>query len=538
VTGRDLPVPLAPRTQGLDATGRLGPATAVPRVALVKPPIRVPKASYSTLACPPLALAYLAGSLRAAGLDSCIVDAVGEAPDQFLPTDNPRFVRVGLSDEELVAAIPSDVSLIGVTCMFSEEWPLVRSVIAAIRRAFPDVPIVAGGEHANAAPEFTMRDCPAIDVCVLGEGEETLVELVRRVQTGASLQDLAGIAYLQGMEFYKTDARKRLVDVDAIPWPAWDLAPLRSYLDQGLSYGLGGKRTIPILATRGCPFQCTFCSSPQMWTTRWVARDPDDVLAEIRHGVETYGADDFDFYDLTAILKKDWVIEFATKLIESGMQITWQIPSGTRSEALDEEVLPLLRRAGCRYFAYAPESGSPATLKRIKKKVNLDRMKQSMRVAVKSDLTVKCNIIVGFPGETRREAWETVGFCFQLAALGLQDVNVVPFCPYPGSELFDQMVSGGQLELGEGYFDMLSMYSDLGRTTSWSSEVSNAELTVVRWVAMAGFYGSSFVLRPGRFVSLVRNLSSGRQETRLERALHDIWQRVRRGSGNRRLGGG
>jgi anaerobic magnesium-protoporphyrin IX monomethyl ester cyclase len=525
-------VSVSPRSRGVDADGRTPVREGLPpRVVLVKPPIRVPRASYSTLACPPLGLAYLAASLVENDIDVSIVDAVGEAPNQSFPLANDRFLRVGLSDDELLERIPADATCIGVTCMFSEEWPLVRSVIRAIRAAFPRIPIVAGGEHANAAPEFTMRDCPAVDVCVLGEGDETLVELVRHLAEGRPLDGVAGIAYLQDGVFRRTASRPRIRNIDAIPWPAWHLVPLENYLSKGLSYGLGGKRTIPILATRGCPFECTFCSSPQMWTTRWAARDPDDVLAEMRWGVEKYGANDFDFYDLTAILRKDWIIAFCHKLIDSGLNVTWQIPSGTRSEALDQDVLPLLHASGCRYFAYAPESGSPALLKRIKKRVHLDRMKASMRTAVAASLNVKCNIIVGFPSETRREAWETVRFCSELAAIGVQDVNVVPFCPYPGSELFDQLSASGQIPgLGEEYFDMLSMYSDLTRTVSWSEHLSNRELTFIRAVAFTGFYGTSFLRRPGRFISVARNFYSGRQETRLDRALGDLWQRRRRSS--------
>ncbi len=526
------PTIVSQRSQGVDEASRLSAEEPLrARVVLIKPPIRVPKASYTTLTCPPLGLAYLAASLIDRNVDVSIVDAVGEAPGQSFPMASNRFLRVGLRDEELVARIPRDATLIGVTCMFSEEWPLVRSVIQAIRAAFPRTPIVAGGEHATAAPEFTMHDCAGVDVCVLGEGEETLTELVSHVASGRPIDKVAGIAYLQNGVFHRTPARSRIGEVDGIPRPAWHLVPLENYLRQGLGYGLGGKRTIPILATRGCPFQCTFCSSPQMWTTKWAARDPDELLAEMRWGVEKFGADDFDFYDMTAILRKDWIHTFCRKLIDSGLKVTWQIPSGTRSEALDEEVLPLLRASGCRYFAYAPESGSPALLKRIKKRVRLDRMKASMRAAVASSLNVKCNIIVGFPTETRREVWETVRFCLELASIGVHDVNVVPFCPYPGSELFDELLASGRISgLGEEYFDMLSMYSDLTRTVSWSEHISNRELAFIRFIAFAGFYGSVFLLRPGRLASVLRNFIHGRQETRLDRALGDLWRRRRRSS--------
>lgn len=501
---------------------------ARPILSLVKPPIRVPKASYSTLRCPPIGLAYLAAVARDAGYQVSVVDAVGEAIEQMLPMPGGRFVRVGLADHEIVARIPAAATVIGVTCSFSEEWPLVRQVIEAIATARPDVTIIAGGEHINAAPEASMRDCGCIDYCVLGEGEETLVELLAVLAGHGRVEDVAGVAWLDGDRYSENVRRMRIKDVDSIPRPAWDLIPLRAYLDGGYAYGIGRSRSMPILATRGCPYQCTFCSSPQMWTTRWSARDPEAVLDEIGWAIDTYGAENFDFYDLTAIIQKEWLHEFCTGVIERGYKITWQIPSGTRSEALDGDTLPLMRAAGCSYFAYAPESGSPAVLKRIKKKVKLDRMMQSMRQAVDAGISIKCNMILGFPGETRAEVWETIRFTWSLAGVGIDDVNIGPFCPYPGSELFDQLIAEGRIAgLDTAYFDMLAQYSDVSRNQSWSEHLSNRELTIATYVALGGFYLRSFLGRPGRVLEIIRNVRSGRHRTRLDRAVGDMVDRLR-----------
>src|SRR5262249_38566659 len=138
----------------------------------------------------------------------------------------------------------------------------------------------------------------------------------------------------------RTAPRQRIRDVDAIPRPAWHLFPVSNYLDGGFTYGVNLGRSMPILATRGCPYQCTFCSSPAMWTTR--------------------------YYALTAIIKRDWILAFCRELERRGLDITYQLPTGTRSEVLDEEVLAALYRTGCRNICYAPESGSPETLARIK----------------------------------------------------------------------------------------------------------------------------------------------------------------------------
>ena len=170
--------------------------------------------------------------------------------------------------------------------------------------------------------------------------------------------------------------RGRIRAVTSIPKPAWDLTPIDSYLDNGLHYGVGEGRTMPMVATRGCPFQCTFCSSPNMWTTRWSARDAKDVVAQ-----------NFDFYDLTAIVKKSWIKEFCQELIDRDLNVTWQMPAGTRSEAIDDEVAELLARAGHRNIVYAPESGSPRMLELIKKRIKVPRMIESMRASVRNGMS-------------------------------------------------------------------------------------------------------------------------------------------------------
>lgn len=503
---------------------------STPTVLLLKPPMQAARGNHVTLACPPLGLAYLAATLRAQGVDVRVLDAVGEAPEQYEPLpDAPGLLRCGLTDDELLARVPRDIAVLGVTCMFSEEWPLMRGVLRKLRERLPGALILAGGEHITAVPEFSMHDAGpgVIDACVLGEGEETLSTVVSHVGRGSDWRGEPGLCVWdeQG-HAHRTGSRGRIRTIDALPEPAWDLIPMESYLRLGRGFGVRRGRSIPVLATRGCPFQCTFCSSPQMWTTRWSARDPDLLLAEMERAMDRYDVRNFDFYDLTAVVRKDWIVTFARKLAARRWNITWQIPAGTRSEALDEEVVNLLAASGCRNVAYAPESGSPAVLARVKKKVNLGRMKDSMRAAVRAGLRVKCNLIMGFPDETVAEALETLRLCHELAALGIDDVNVTPFCPYPGSALFDQLRASGRIRaLNDRYFHGLASYSDLMRAESYSEHLPNWALGALRWASMADFYGESFARHPSRFVSVARSLWTGRQETRLDKSLADLLAR-------------
>ncbi|NVB41289.1 radical SAM protein [Pseudenhygromyxa sp. WMMC2535] len=500
-----------------------------PHLVLIKPPLRLPRASYTTLTCPPLGLAYLAASAERAGFEVTVIDAVGAAPRQLRALADPRFLRLGLSDEALLRQIPDDADVIGVTAMFSEEWPMIRGVLQAIRRAFPNTPIIAGGEHISAAPEFSLRDAAgALDVCVLGEGEESLVALVRALSEALPLTEVAGLAFLdESGQLVRTPPRPRMTAIDDIPPPAWHLIPLENYLDHGLGFGIGRRRSVPMLATRGCPYACTFCSNPQMWGRRWVSRSPAAVVAEMSAAVERYGAQNFDFYDLTAMLRKDWVLEFCERVVAAKLGVSFQIPSGTRSEVLDDEVLGALQRAGCNHLVYAPESGSPAVLKRIKKQVDLERMKDSMSCAVARGMTVKCNFIVGFPDETLDEILATLRYCRALARAGVHDINLGPFCPYPGAALHDALRDQGQLPaMGDDYFDMLAIYSDLSRSVSFNARLSSRQLAGLRRLGMVSFYGEAFARHPLRALHMLQAAISGEHRTRLDRVLGDLGRRL------------
>ena len=284
---------------------------------------------------------------------------------------------------------------------------------------------------------------------------------------------------------------------------------------------------MPMLATRGCPYQCTICSNPEMWTTRWYARDPEKVLDEIGTYQEQYGATNFDFYDLTAIVKRSWIIQFTRSIIERKMRFTWQLPSGTRSEAIDEEVSRLLYASGCRNMSYAPESGSPEVLKRIKKVVKLESLEASVVGAVNAGLNVKLNIIMGFPDESRRELRQTVRFLARMGFAGVHDMSISLFSPYPGSELYHDLRKSGRIPaLSDEYFLGLGAYKDFAQSISYTEGLSPRVLNMYRVLGFLVFYGIQYAPRPWRVVRLLLNLLRHRQESRLDKSLQDLANRV------------
>lgn len=491
-------------------------------IVLVRPASLLPLTAHNVwvLDAPPLGLAYLSAALKVAGHRVRIIDAFGEAPDK-VTRDPDGYGISGLVNEQVVDRIPADVDLIGVTCMFSNSWIYCRRTVAAIAAAFPHVPIVMGGEHANADWERLLQRVPEVLCCVLGEGEETIVEVAAHVGRGLPLDDVPGLAVRDAAGgVRKTAPRPRLVDVDAIPLPDWDSVPLRNYLDNQLTHDPYSARSMPMLASRGCPYQCTFCSSPQMFGTKWVARDPRRVVDEMAHYHHTLGARYFEFQDLTMVVRRDWIIEFSRLLIERRLDVQWCMPSGTRSEALDAEVLGWMKRSGCRSFAYAPESGSVAELARIKKKVQLDRMLESMRAAVKVGMVTRTHLIFGMPGQTKRDVLQSLRFTVRLALAGVHDLACYAFSPYPGSELYDQLVAEGRIVPEADDYDRVlaqNIFTNYKLRRSWTPHLPAWSLGWLCVGTMAFFYVLSFLLRPTRVLALARSVWERRPHTYFQR---------------------
>jgi radical SAM superfamily enzyme YgiQ (UPF0313 family) len=503
-------------------------------VTLVRGPLVSTRRALNNEATPCIGLAYIAAYLRKHGHDVVIVDAIGEGLNRYWPSPRyPGYVCQGLSFDEINERIPAQTDVIGFSVMFSGEWPVQRDLVTEVRRGRPRAIFVAGGEHVTALTDYSLRDCPALDLCVRGEGEHTFYEVVDSIATGGDFRCVNGVGYLDGdKQYVVTGGLPRIRGVDDIPWPYWPEGYLEKFWAAGKSYGVCTERDMPLMVSRGCPFQCTFCSSPQMWTTLYRLRDPDDVVAEIKHYKKRYGITAVQLYDLTAITKKGWAIDFGNKLIEHGVDLKWSLPSGTRSEALDRETLSLLKRTGCNYLVYAPESGSPTTLRKIKKKIQLPRLTASVLEAKRQGITVRTNLIIGFPHERRRDMVRTILYGLGLAVRGVDEVSINIFSPYPGSELFDELREAGQIETNDDYFLRLtSMNSDYTQTNllTFNRAVGVRELWLYRILFMVLNYTLGYVIYPKRIWRTIRNVffGSNAAATVLEHRLRDAVTRRR-----------
>jgi len=494
------------------------------RVTLIRPNVVIFPQSLSFYGpVPPIGLAYIAAVLRDAGHEVDVIDAVGEAIDTYEDFESPvgRLRRLGLSTDQVVARIHPDTQVLGVTNMFLHEWPLIRDIIEKAKAENPDLVVMAGGDNATAYWPWMFEQSHALDYCVLGEGEATALELVNRVGAGLPMTGLQGIAARDPLDesgACDTGLSIRSRKLDAIPRPAWDLFPIDEYLAFADFWGVHRGRSMPMLATRGCPYKCTFCSSPQMWTTKYVVRDPEDVADEIADYVDRYRVENVNFSDLTAITRRKWTLEFADALEARDLGITWQLPTGTRAEALDAEVLQRLWDTGCRNIKYAPESGSERMLELYDKRVKLSHILDSLKAAEKIGIITGVNVILGHPKETWKDVWFSTTFLVRAALAGCNDAAVMIFGPYPGSADWQELVDEGTVVVDDDYH-YIALSRGSSKAVSYNPRMTATQLRWAQMSMMVVFYAVSCLRRPNRLWAYVRSLFSGKETTAVDQLI-------------------
>ena len=496
------------------------------KICLIRPPVLLKPVSVTVKPSPPLGLAYIAGAIRHNNHEVIVIDAVAEAPDKFT-SFSKDIVLNGLTHDEIIGLIPIDSDIIGISIMFTCNWLSDRKLIKLIGESFPGIKIIAGGEHITGAPEVSMKQAEHIHVCTLGESEETIIELLDAIENRNPLDIVSGILFMKEGEIIRTAPRSRVKDINKFSYPAWDIFPMENYQKFKLNYGVQTEtRSLPVLATRGCPYTCTFCSSPQMWGTRYYMRDPVSMVDELEYFKDKFGVLNFDFYDLTAIINKKWIIKFSKEIINRDLNITWQIPAGTRSEVIDQEVAHYLYKSGCRFITYAPESGSNEILKQIKKKVSLSNMIRSIRYSRKEKLSVKLNIIIGFPEEKHVHIWQTIFFILKASWYGVHDAIPATFTPYVGSELFKKLQQSGEVNLfDDNYYYRIILGDSFFDGYYYNKNISKPILRFYLVLYILLFYGSNYLFRPNRIFRTIRNVITQKFETRGEMGLYDILKR-------------
>lgn len=342
------------------------------------------------------------------------------------------------------AAREADCRMVGISSMTGPQlgWGLRASEV--VRSANPDLPIVWGGVHPTLRPEETLRN-PLIDICVLGEGELVLADLVDALAQGVPLGEVEGIAYRDpGNGEIVVRERVSFIDLNDVGIPPYHLVDHSLYTHTPFRRG---ERSIAVLTSRGCPFRCGYCYSVVFDNRRWRALTPENTLALFKHIVETYNTRSMVMLDDMFTVDPKRVRRICELLIEADMGLSIhnaniRIDSVCR---LDEDVLAMMKQVGFTKVFIGAESGTDETLKLIQKDSRQKHLIEGNRRLAAAGIQPVYNFMAGFPGETTEQSKLTLKTMVQMHDDNpeMLTYGFSLFSPFPGTALFDLSIKQG-----------------------------------------------------------------------------------------------
>jgi anaerobic magnesium-protoporphyrin IX monomethyl ester cyclase len=424
------------------------------RVCLINPPRIHPKSWGRPNVFQPTEIAYVAALLESQH-NVHIVDAPAEGWRNLEQIDGTKYLLlVGLGKkviEERIRRWSPDVVVVHIP--FSGWVNPAFEVTSLVKSVDRNIVTVVDGQHPSARP----LDCLAhlnIDFVVMGEPEQTIVELVGVLERGDMqiLKSIRGIAFANNQEKVITPPRPLIEDLDSLPFPARHLLPMETYFAAVKNNPLRGEIRKPwasMITSRGCPYNCVFCTVHNVMGRKWRSRSPENVVDEIEQLIHIYHIEQLDFSDENMTLDKKRMEKICDLIVERGLDIEWFTPNGVRADTLDENLLTKMKESGCKRIRIAPESGVQRVVDKIvKKNLNLKEVEKAVVLSKKVGIKVGCFFVIGLIGETKDDIKKTINYAYKLRQLGADRFYFSIATPMYGTELYEQAKRGGFLRDG------------------------------------------------------------------------------------------
>lgn len=375
---------------------------------------------------PPLGLAYIAAAMRNAKQDVEILD--------------PTFEGREFAIQRIKKA---DYDIIGFSC-FTMNVNLAIELAELAKKCNKKALTVLGGVHPTILPEETIKE-KSVDAIALAEGEYTFVELHKAVENKKPLKGIKGIWFKKGKKVIKNPPRPLIENLDDLPLPARDLLPMDKYLNASIGRSAWAVKqpSTTITTTRGCPFQCTYCSSWLTFGRRARFRSPEKILEEIQQLVDNYKIKGLAFVDDTFTLRPKVVEAVCDGMIERNLNLEWICH--TRVDTVSQALFNKMKKAGCKIVAMGIESGDQWVLDNILKKgIKLEQVEKAFNWARKAGLITDAYFMLGSPGETKEQMLNTIEFA-KRSNIDYANFNVTR--PMPKTEMHDLAEKYGKLEV-------------------------------------------------------------------------------------------
>lgn len=414
---------------------------------------------------PPISLAYVATALVKSGQSVQIYD------DYTFGGDEAHLVRC-------VENLKPDV--IGLSCV-TPTAARTYQVSRIVKKNFPDAKLVLGNIHASVFYEDILKQGIA-DYVVIGEGEESIVELCSALEEGKPATSVGGVACLEDGEVAVNKNRSYVQNLDNIPFPAWHLFPLEHY--KLFNFAVIREPGMLVLGSRGCPYNCSFCSLQIMGNKRR-RRSAVNIADEFEWLLDNYGYKQMSFIDPIFPIAKKEGAEFSEELIRRGLhkKIVWT--TETRVDLVDEELLVKMRESGLKRIMYGFESGSQAGIDMIKKNFTVDHARKAVAATKKAGVEIIGFFMIGVPGDTVKSINETINYS---TTLGIDFAKYTVFSPFPGTKVYSDMLADGTIPKTDKW-ESFTNYPTPGQPAIFLPEgVSNETMMRLQRKAFLKFY--------------------------------------------------
>ena len=373
-------------------------------------------------AMPSLGILSLAAVTRQEGFDTRVIAAAARDLDQ-------EHVL-----QKIKESAPCYVGVSATTFTIGAAAQLARR----IKQINKDSVIIVGGPHISASPQETMERFADFDVGVIGEGEETIVELLKSLENGVELSQIRGVVYRTGKggnekgntPVHLTPSRELIHDLDQLPFPAHDLLEGFPRSFHPPPFKMARFPAASIVTSRGCPNRCIFCDR-SVFGSHCRAFSAEYIITWIKELVHKYGIKELLIEDDTFVLFKPRLVEICEGIIREGIDLSWSCLG--RVDMITPEILKLMHRAGCWEIGYGIESGAQHILDLEKKKINLAQVEQAVAWTKEEGILAKGFFMIGHPLENEETIIKTIDFAKKIP---LDDISVMMLTPFPGSELY------------------------------------------------------------------------------------------------------
>lgn len=425
------------------------------KITLINPPQSDSKYKFIGVVAPPLGLAYMAAVLEENNIEVNIIDASA----------------MDMTWEELETEIAnSDPQVIAITALTPTISQALQSASIA-KKTCPEATVVMGGYH----PTFNYRDVlenDFVDVVIRGEGEITLLEMVKALINDTPLSEVEGIAFGDVV----TPDRPLIHDLDSLPFPALHLLPMEYYKLLNMKTNMA-----TMITSRGCPMQCSFCSSASMHGAKMRMRSTQNIVDEMEFLIKEYQVETLAFMDDTFTLNRKKVKEVCDEIIKRGLKVMWGCTA--RVDTLSEDLIATMKEAGCIAIFMGVESADQQTLDAVNKQTSIDKIRKAFEMSQKQKMRTIASVVLGMPGDTRESIKNTVKFVKELkpsyAIFSLAT-------PYPGTRFYQQAFEKNLIKVRD--WSKYTLISPIIETMGCSLE----ELRKLQAGAFVQFY-----LRPG-----------------------------------------